>query len=412
MPFFYGWVIVAIGFLTTFFGIGLTWAASVFAVPMREELGWSRSEIFFAVSVRGWMGIIVTPIVSRYLDEKSGVRLMTLIGGVMNTASLILISQVHEQWQFLLLFGVIGGIAQTAQSGISVAIIPKWFIAKRASAVLFSTLGGGLAALVLPLFLAPLDDEIGWRGGWLVVGVLALTLSTLPTFLLRRQPEDLGLLPDGGEQMPGVQGRRAPEVSFTRKEAMSTSAFWLLMVGVAFGSLACNGVPTQVTNMFTDRGFSLETASTALVAYGLASIGARIVWARFVDRHHLRIVLMVLALYGALAMPVFLIIPDSIGYVGLGYGALVGFFVGAYIPLHGLVWAVYFGRAQVGAISGAARPLGIIFLSGGPFLLAGTRDIFGTYDVGLLLLSAALLVCLVCLYLARPVQAPQRVVST
>jgi cyanate permease len=411
LPFFYGWVIVAIGFLTTFFGIGLTWAASVFAVPMREELGWSRSEIFFAVSVRGWMGIIVTPVVSRYLDEKSGVRLLTLIGGVMNTASLILITQVHEQWQFLLLFGVIGGIAQTAQSGISVAIIPKWFVTKRASAVLFSTLGGGLAALVLPLFLAPLDDEIGWRGGWLVVGVLALTLSTLPTVLLHRQPEDVGLLPDGGEQTGGAQRSREPELSFTRKEAMSTSAFWLLMIGVAFGSLACNGVPTQVTNMFTDRGFTLQTASTALVAYGFASIGARIVWAHFVDRHHLRIVLMVLALYGAIAMPVFLIIPDSLGYVGLGYGALVGFFVGAYIPLHGLVWAVYFGRAQVGAISGAARPLGIIFLSGGPFLLAGTRDVFGSYDVGLLLLSAALLICLFCLYLARPVQAPKQTLA-
>jgi cyanate permease len=410
LPFFYGWVIVAIGFLTTYFGIGLTWAASVFAVPMREELGWSRSEIFFAVSLRGWMGIMVTPLISRYLDERSGVRVMTVAGGLLNTVSLVLISQVNEQWQFLLLFGVIGGAAQTAQGGISVAVIPKWFIAKRASAVLYSTLGGGLAALTLPLFLAPLDEGIGWRGGWLVVGVMAFLLSTLPTLLLRRQPEDLGLLPDGGATTR--EGRQATEVSFTRQEAMSTKAFWLLMVGVAFGSLACNGVPTQVTNMFTDRGFSLQTASMALVTYGFASIGARIVWARFVDRHHLRVVLMVLAAYGAIALPVFIVIPDSLGYVGLGYGALVGFFVGAYIPLHGLVWAVYFGRAQVGAISGAARPLGIIFLAGGPFLLAGTRDVFGSYDVGLLLLSAALLVCLVCLYLARPVQAPQRAAST
>jgi len=383
----------------------------VFAVPMRDELGWSRSEIFFAVSMRGWIGIVITPLVSRYLDDKNGVRIMTLVGGLMNTASLILISQVHEQWQFLLLFGVIGGVAQTAQTGITVAIVPKWFIARRASAVLFSTLGGGLAALILPLFLAPLDDEIGWRGGWLVVGLLALMLSTLPTVLLRRQPEDVGLLPDGGQQTRGVSGRPAQEVSFTRKEAMGTPAFWLLMIGVAFGSLACNGVPTQVTNMFTERGFSLETASIALVAYGFASIGARLVWARVVDRHHLRVVLMILALYGAFAMPVFLIIPDGIGNAGLAYGALVGFFVGAYIPLHGLVWAVYFGRAQVGAISGAARPLGIVFLSGGPFLLASTRDLFGTYTVGLLLLSVSLLVCVGCLYLARPPAGPRQVAS-
>jgi sugar phosphate permease len=332
---------------------------------------------------------------------------MMLAGGLMNTASLLLISQVEEQWQFLLLFGIVGGIAQTAQGGISFAIIPKWFIARRASAVLISTLGGGLAALTLPLFLAPLDDEIGWRGGWIVIGVLALTLSAIPTLLVRRQPEDLGLLPDGYDETRTASGRPAREAAFTRQEAMSTSAFWLLMFGVAFGSLACNAVPTQVTNMFTERGFSLRTASTALVAYGFASIAARFVWARVVDRYHLRTVLMILVLYGAVVLPVFLIIPDGIGNVGLGYGALVGFFVGAYIPLHSLVWAVYFGRAHVGAISGAARPLGIVFLAGGPFVLAGTRDLFGTYSVGLLLMSGCLLVSFAFLYLARPLRSPE-----
>ena len=411
LPFFYGWVIVALGFLTTFFGIGLTWAASVFAVPMREELAWNRSEIFFAVSMRGWIGIIASPILGRYLDTKNGVRIMTLIGGLMNSLSLVFISQVQEQWQFLLLFGVIGGIAQNLQGGIGIAIIPKWFITRRASAVLVSTLGGGLAALILPLFLAPLNNEIGWRSGWLVVGLLALTFSALPAVLLRRQPEDVGLQPDGGATT-GTSRNATPEAAFTRHEAVSTRTFWLLMIGVAFGSLACNGVPTQLTNMFTDRGFALEAASAALVAYGFASIAARIVWARVVDRHHLRIVLMILAAYGAVAIPVFVIIPDGIGNVGLAYGSLVGFFVGAYIPLHGLVWAVYFGRAHVGAISGFARPLGIVFLSGGPFLLASTRDLFGTYAVGLLMMSAALMVCFTCLYFARPFQVENRAATS
>jgi cyanate permease len=403
LPFFYGWVIVALGFFTSFFGIGLTWAASIFAVPMRDELGWSRSEIFFAVSMRGWIGIVAAPVVGRYLDQRNGVRIMTLIGGLMNAASLLLISQVNAQWQFLLLFGVMGGIAQNTQGGISIAIVPKWFIAKRASAVLISTLGGGLAALTLPLFLAPLIDSVGWREGWLVVGLLALLFSALPAMLLRRQPEDIGLLPDGGATTtPAQRAAAASEVNYTRQEAMRTPAFWLLMFGVGIGSLACNGVPTQVTNMFTDRGFTLEVASAALVAYGVASVAARFFWARIIDRHHLRTVLIVISLYGAFAMSSFILIPESLGRIGLLYGGLVGFFVGAYVPLHGLVWAVYFGRAHVGSISGAARPLGIILISSGPFLLASTRDMFGSYAPGLLLTSAALLVCATCLYVAKP----------
>ena len=170
-----------------------------------------------------------------------------------------------------------GGLAQNTQGGISIAIVPKWFIARRASAVLISTLGGGLAALTLPLFLAPLIDSVGWREGWLVIGLLALLFAALPAMLLRRQPEDIGLLPDGGvtaDDRPSEA--QAAEVSYTREEAMRTPVFWMLMFGVGIGSLACNGVPTQVTNMFTDRGFALEVASAALVAYGIASVGGAV----------------------------------------------------------------------------------------------------------------------------------------
>jgi hypothetical protein len=49
LPLFYGWIIVGLGFSTAFFSIGLTWAAGLFAVPMQQELGWSRSAFFCAV---------------------------------------------------------------------------------------------------------------------------------------------------------------------------------------------------------------------------------------------------------------------------------------------------------------------------------------------------------------------------
>jgi sugar phosphate permease len=406
LPFFYGWIIVGLGFFTAFFGIGLTWAASIFAVPMQDELDWSRSMIFLAVSLRGWMGIVVAPVVGRHLDRRHGARILAVIGGALNTLSLIAISQVTEPWQFILLFGVLGGVAQSTTGGISIAIVPKWFVANRGSAVSISTLGGGLAAFTMPLMLAPLNEELGWRTSWAVVGVLAFLFSGLPAIFLRRQPEDVGLLPDGEKVRPdqtAVRASRATaERSYSLKEALGTSTFWYLMVGVSVGSLACNGVPANVTNMFVDRGLALETASSALVAYGIASILAKVAWGWIANRFHLRTVMIVLASYGAIAIASFVFLPESLGSVALGYGFLVGFFVGAYVPLHGLVWAVYFGRGNVGAISGTARPLGIILISSGPLLLAGTHDLFGSYTPGLLITSAALLVCVWCMYMARP----------
>ena len=86
--------------------------------------------------------------------------------------------------------------------------------------------------------------------------------------LLRRQPGTS--VADGGVTRPSLEsGRR---VSYARGSD-AHAVFWMLMFGVGIGSLACNSVPTQVTNMFTDRGFTLEVAS-ALVAYGIASVAA------------------------------------------------------------------------------------------------------------------------------------------
>jgi hypothetical protein len=40
---------------------------------------------------------------------------------------------------------------------------------------------------------------VGWRGSWVIFGVFALLLVVAPALLfMRRSPEEMGLLPDGG----------------------------------------------------------------------------------------------------------------------------------------------------------------------------------------------------------------------
>ncbi len=410
LPFFYGWIIVGLAFFTTFFGIGLTWAASIFAVPMRDELGWGNSAFFFAVSLRGWMGIVISPFVGPFLDRKQAVRVVTFIGALINVASLVLISAVHEEWQFVLLFGVVGGVAQAFQAGLTV-IVAKWFIRQRGFATTLSTMGGGLAALVLPPLLIALDSAVGWRPSWTIVAVMALVCSAIPVTLLRREPEDIGLLPDGDKAPPVQERTAAPrrdeDVSFTRDEAVKTTTFWLLLFGVSVGALAANGIPASLTNMFKDRGQEFDVAATALVAYGVGSIIAKFAWGWLSNRMHLRKVMLFLTAYGMIVIPSVLLIPDSVGTPALAYGFLIGFYVGAYIPFHFLVWAVYFGRGHVGAISGVGRPLGSVLLSGGPFMMAFTRDVFGTYAAGLLISTVAVAIAFVCLLFVKPPARPE-----
>jgi len=296
-----------------------------------------------------------------------------------------------------------------------VAIVPKWFIRRRGFAVSVSTTGGGLAALVMPTLIASLSGNLGWRASWMILGALACAFATIPVALLRRQPEDLGLLPDGDAhpvETAHSARRPAEQPSFTLSQALRTNTFWLLVAGVSIGSLANNGIPANMAAIFVDRGFTLAIAAQALTLYGVGSIVTKFLVGWAANRLHIRTVLLLLTAFGAVVTPLLLVFPPGIGSLALGYGLLVGLFVGAYVPMHQMVWAVYFGRAHVGSISGMARPLGIILISGSPFMMAVTRDTFGSYDYGILLTAAAVAICFVCLLLVRPARHPAARVAT
>jgi cyanate permease len=419
LPFFYGWIIIAVGFMASAFGVGLTWAAGLLAVPMTAELHWSLSAYFFAVSLRGWLGIGVTPLVGPYLDRPSGARLLTVTGGVLNTIGLALTPLIDREWQFIMLFGILGGVGQAFQGGIWVAIVPKWFVRRRGVAVAISTVGNSVAAVLLPPFVAILTGVGSWRLAWLALGILSLLLGTLPALLLRRQPEDLGLLPDGGAKPPSAMARPEGEPflsgsvtegpalrsvqSVTRAEAVRTNAFWILVVGIGIGSLVNNGIPASFAPIFVDRGFPFEVAAGALAWYGLASGAGKMAWGWVVDRVSVRKTMLIVTAFGAVALSSILVAPQIGPYA---YAFLSGAYIGAYFFLSQLVWSEYFGRAHVGSISALGRPLGMLAGASGPFLLAFTRDLTGSYDLGIWLNALSAALCFVALLLVRPVRRP------
>jgi cyanate permease len=217
------------------------------------------------------------------------------------------------------------------------------------------------------------------------------------------------LLPDGEKAAPHVSSTLPPrprEEGLTLSEAIGQRTFWLLLIGISLGSLTNNGVPAIFARMFVDQGLALDVASLALVAYGVGSMLSKLGWGWLTNRVHVRPALVGLMLFGTLVMPSIFVMPEAVVGTVLAYGFLVGFFVGAYIPLHQMVWAAYYGRAHVGAISGVGRPLGLFFAASGPFLMAASWDLTGDYAAGILITTVGVAACAVCLYLARPVRRP------
>ena len=118
-------------------------------------------------------------------------------------------------------------------------------------------------------------------------------LLALPLIvIMRRRPEDIGLLPDGASQeeeaatlpiFPGQESGPDPEFSWTIREAIRTRAFWLVTTTSAFGPLASGAVGfSLVPYLAEDVGISKGTAAGVLSLATFLAIG-NLGWAYLAD---------------------------------------------------------------------------------------------------------------------------------
>ena len=99
----------------------------------------------------------------RFADLKHGARTLAIIGGAFWRRSLWqAVSYVNALWQFLALYGVVGGFS-VAGAGFLImsAVVPRWFFRKRGRAMAFATMGSGAAAFLLPPLIAFVLDTRG-----------------------------------------------------------------------------------------------------------------------------------------------------------------------------------------------------------------------------------------------------------
>src|SRR3954470_15566642 len=205
-PFFYGWLLVAIAFVTMALGVNARTAFSLLFSAILDEFGWDRGVTAGAFSFGFLVSALVTPFVGRLTDRR-GPRIVVELGVMTMGAGLILAAFIREPWQLYLTLGVLAGggvncLAYTVQS----LYLTNWFVRRRglALSIAFSGVGAG-SITILPWF-AGLIDTAGWRTACVWLGVLLLVLLGPLTLLLRRRPQDMGLRPDGLISGSGAAG--------------------------------------------------------------------------------------------------------------------------------------------------------------------------------------------------------------
>ena len=403
LPIFFGWVIVAVVFLRAFTTAGAIWSTAVLSVPMQADLGWSQSAIFLGITLRTLGAAVGGFFLGRFLDTRRGAPIMAVGSAFVSGFGLMAVSLVTEQWQFWVIFGLFSGMLGAGPGALmQAAIVPKWFVRKRGRATALASMGTGLAAFLLPFTVANVVEAIDWRNTFLLLGGMTLLLAVLPALLIRTRPEDVGLRTDGDKEGSEAAARaRAADQSLTAGEAFRTTTLWLLVGAAFFASFSPTAFPANLTPTFSSHGFDLRTAGLAFSAYGFTSFFGRFFWGWLADRMHIRKTLLIICAWNGLTVPLLLLLP---GTSVLAAGAIAGFGIGAWVGLNQVVWATYFGRANLGAIAGRVRPL--ITLSGGtgPFLVAAMADFFGGFGVGIIVMALSWWVASLFLFIVRPVR--------
>src|SRR3954447_7211751 len=237
LPLFYGWIVLACLCCAGFARQGPAVATlSIFIEPLTREFGWSRTALSGAASVGGLLAAIAAPLIGPVLDRR-GSRLLLCAVVLIKGGLLMLLSLTPSLLIFYLLFCVARmNWAAPFDLGLYGAL-NNWFVRRRrqASAILNLALAAGLIAM--PLVAQAAIAARGWRAGWVAIGAMTLLFGFVPIWLLLvRRPEDLGLLPDGapdrasGALRTESRGGAIPEAAYSRKQALGTAAFWLLLL--------------------------------------------------------------------------------------------------------------------------------------------------------------------------------------
>jgi MFS family permease len=391
LPFYYGWFVVSLCFLTTLISAGVRSSPSVLIHPLESEFGWSRALIASAISMNLLLFGVAAPI-SGFLLDRYGPRkvmlgsLLLLITGVSGTVAMT------QFWQFFLVWGVIVGIGAGGVGSVLTATVGnRWFIARRGLALGILGSASSTGQLIfLPFFMAMIAYS-GWRVGSTTLIVLAVFLLPLLFLFMRDDPSDVGLQPYGagqaGAASPGsaasLRGMSAKNATITPREVLSHPTFWLLCGsffvcgGTANGLIGTHLIPHEI-----EIGIPQITAASLVGIMGALNIVGTTFSGWMIDRVQAN---KWLALVYALRGASLLILPFVRDFSGLVVFAVIyGLDWFATVPPSMAITADTFGRQNVGKVYGwifMSHQIGAAIMASAA---GAVRDYVGDYNLAFL----------------------------
>lgn len=412
--FYYGWLMAAIAALTLAVVFGFRFVFSVAFVPLLQEFGWDRATTSGIVSLQIFTYGALVPFAGILVD-RVGARAIIPIGVAIVTASVLLVSQAQELWQFYLVFGPIAAIGTAASGYIpNFVLVSTWFMRKRATAFGIALAGNG-GSFVIASLGQLLIGAFGWRMALLSLAVV-LGGGTLAAtaLLLRRRPEDVGQTVDGEPLTPagqaGVQRGVLQVVdtawagrNWTAKSALRTLKFWCFFTANLTVWGIANSMLTQHHAAYAqDAGHSSATIAAMVALYGVTNVIGNLC-GFLADRFGREPVYTVGCASIFVGLIVLLLATNpALPWLLLVYAVLFGFGFGIISPTATAAIADVFQGPNLGVINGLVVTSFGLGGSFSPWLAGWVFDHTGSYVPAFLFALSAVVVSAVLIWVARP----------
>ena len=417
---FFGWWVVLAGFVLMALNGGLLFHGfGAYFVHLQADFPWNKTLLAGAFSMMQLESGLAGP-VQGWLIDRLGARTIARAGLVLVATGFGLFSFIDSAFSFYAAFFVIG-LGSTLVGWVTVNVaVANWFRRRRATAMGLMSSGQAVGGLLVPALAWSLAS-FGWRSTAMGSAALFLLVGLPITQLMRRTPEEYGLLPDGAPPPQDPAGaaamdalpvtpsqRRSDEPDFTAREALRTPAFWLISLGHGFALLVVSAVSVHlIPHLVSQRGLSVQSAGAMLAFMTLLTLVGHVGGGLVADRMDKRWI-------AALAM-----VGHSLGMLVLAFTSSP-LWVPVFAVLHGLSWGVrgplmsairadYFGRKAFGTIMGFSTPIVMLGTMTGPLLAGILADQTGTYQSGFAVLAVLTGLGTCFFVLSRKPNPPQRV---
>jgi len=415
--FFYGWIILAISFITMVLTYGARNSFSVFYVEILDEFGWSRANTagIFSISIITYG--ITAPFAGALVD-KFGSKRVLLTGGIILTLAIMLCSKANTIYHFYLLFGVVSAIGHSLIGYPAILpLLSNWFVLKRGMVFGILASGWGVSFLAIVPLVQYLTAKFGWRTSFLLIGILmgAILLPLIAIFSHHR-PEDMNLLPDGAhllkkEKLTSRWAQNAIKInkkwvntSWTLKKAMQTYQFWLIFLTFfcIFG-LVENFIVVHQIALMRDAGLSNTLTSSVIAFWGIMLFLGTLGGGFLSDKIGREKTFTLGCLFSILGLFILLLLEKGLhNRISYFYAFFFGLGMGINGPVLGAVIADMFQGKNFGRINGfIVLGFGLGGLIG-PWFGGFIFDTTGSYSAALKIAIPIVCVAFILLWIAAP----------